>query len=192
MRKIIYLIFIGILTFVSCGDDDKLTTEKTVSYIDISDLIVYKGSANGAEEIIYNNLKNRTLATYFFKTSYQPTYFKDYSLDFYEGRLTYVFLDKNNNGRKIVSTYEFKDDKLYILNADTLKFVAYGDNPNSLYMLKSIARYPLPGLGRDTIQIFDVAIGADTILKLAGHTSLDDLKLSTDTIVWCNIKYMFN
>ncbi len=148
MKKIIYLIFIGFLSFMSCGDDDKLTTEKSVNYLDLSDLVVYKGSASGAEEIIYNDLKNRTLASYFFKTSYQPAYFSRYTMDFYEGRLTYVFLDDNGIGRKIVSTYEFKDDKLYILNADTLKFVAYGDNPNNLYMLRSIARYPLPGAGQ--------------------------------------------
>jgi len=192
MKKILYLICIGFFAFTGCGDDDKLPTVKGVTYVDLSDLVVYKGGPSGAEEIVYNDLKNRTLATYFFKTLYQSDYYNKYTLDFYENRLTYIFLNRADSERKIVSTYEFKDDKLYILTADTLKFVAYGNSPDNLYMQRSIARYPLPGQDKDTIVAFDVTIGADTILKLAGYESLEELKVSTDTIVWCNIKYMFN
>jgi len=191
MKRVLCLIFVFAM-FMACGDDDKVSSIKTIRYIDLSDLIVYKGTAAGAEEIVYNDFKNRTIASYFFKNRYSPDFYKYYNLDFNNDILTYVFGTSDNNQTKIVSTFTFQDGKLFILNADTLKFVAYGDSPDNLYLERAIARYPVPGENKDTIHTFDVRIGADTILKLAGHTSLEDVKLDTDTIVWCNIKYQFN
>lgn len=192
MKKIIYSILVCMLAFVSCGDDDKVSSERTVRYIDLSDLTVYKGSPVGGEKIIYNDLKNRIQASYFFKAQYAPEQYRFYNIDFNGDKLTYVWGTSEGNQRKIVSGYALKDGKLFIENADTLRFVAYGDDLDNLYLRKSIARYPLPGQGKDTIQVFDVTIDMDTILKLAGHQSLDDLKAESDTIVWCNMKYIFN
>jgi len=192
MKKIIYSIFVFMLAFVSCGDDDKISSERTVRYIDLSDLTVYKGSPNGGEKIIYNDLKNRIQANYFFRNQFTPEQYQFYSIEFNKDRLTYVWGVSEGNQNKIVSTYTFENGKLSILNADTLRLVAYGDDLNNLYLRKSLARYPLPGQDKDTIQVFDVTIGMDTILKLAGHQSIDDLKLEGDTIVWCNMKYIFN
>ncbi len=192
MKKAVYLIFFSALFFISCGDDDKLTNVKGISYIDLSDLTVYKGSVNGAEQVVYNDLKNRTLATYFFQTAYAPNQFTYYNIEFFNDILTFVYGSSQSSQTKIVAPYTFKDGKLFILNADTLKFVAYGDNPDNLYLQKSIARYPSPVINRDSIQVFDVAIDSDTLMKLSGIQSLENMKKEGDTIVWCNIKYYFN
>lgn len=189
MKKILYsLLFV--LLLVSCSSDsDEIDDILKVVTVDLSDLSVYAGSANGGVEVQFNNLKRTELAQRFFEGQYNYRLYDTISIQFNNEKLTYEYRQSGVT-RKIVSTFEFKADSLFINRVDGKPiFVALGSADN-LYRMKGLSRYRFEGTN-DTVQVFDEVLSLDKMLQKRGLSSLKDMTDPTDTIVWCNAIYIF-
>ena len=194
MKKISYLIFFALLFFLSCEKSNEESSILTARYVDVSDFTMYKGTDNGGVEVLFNNLKKNELLSYYFKTGYNQRFYKNISIDFNGNKITYI----NLNGKKIVSDYKFRNDSLFVITSDSIKeaFVALGSSENNLYRVRSLVRYPLPQEEgkehKDTIVMSEEKVDLAKVLKLAKFDNLEDMKNLKDSIIWCNVIYMFN
>ncbi len=194
MKKISYLIFFALLFFLSCEKSNEESSILTARYVDVSDFTMYKGTDNGGVEVLFNNLKKNELLSYYFKTGYNQRFYKNISIDFNGNKITYI----NLNGKKIVSDYKFRNDSLFVITSDSIKeaFVALGSSENNLYRVRSLVRYPLPQEEgkehKDTIVMSEEKVDLAKVLKLAKFDKLEDMKNPKDSIIWCNVIYMFN
>lgn len=196
IEKTCLLIFLlSLLICHSCSNDDKERNEKTIRYIDLSDLTIFKGSADGnGEEVLFNNVKKVTLATQYFDTVFKPQLYKDNILDFNGGRLTYTFNESAT--RKIVSTYSFRNDSLFIHVNNTTesdnwvdKYVALGNDINSLYLRRSMVRYPLSA-EKDTMHATKEIMDLEKVLELANINS-GGFTDPNQQVAWCNMVYLY-
>lgn len=198
MRKILYSVIAFIFLLIGCDSGNNDYHVIRSSYVDISDLAIYAGAASGAKEVKFNNLKKTDLAVHFFQGTYNKKLYDKIQITFDGDRMTYVYRDENNQSYKIVSGYVFRNDSLFAVKTDgTTEFAALGSSPDFLYRRKSLAFYPyttLEGARRDTVVTFDHTIDLKedfSALPLSLYNSLDDVKVVTDTVVWCNVIYLF-
>lgn len=181
-----------LVILVGCGSDNDDNNELMRMYIDISDFTMYRGAPGGAVEVQFNTLKKKELVNKYLKKVYQPDEYKDNTIQFNGDKLR--FLEK---GKQIISTYKYSGDSLYIYvrdtvkRIDTLKFVALVDANNNFYREKGLCRYPYSET-RDTIRSLDENVTLEKILKLSRYNNLQDMTNPEDTIIWCNVKYLFN
>ncbi|MFV0537729.1 MAG: hypothetical protein ACK5M3_10195 [Dysgonomonas sp.] len=197
MKKIVCLIVLICLAFTACSSDSEEDYIYKVRYRDLSSLSIYAGSAEGPVNVQYNNLKRTELARHYFKGLYNHLLHDSLSIQFNGDLITYEY-PQSKSKRKIVSKYIYSNDSLYAIktNGDYL-FAALGSNRDSLYRQLSLVMYPYlsaPNVYRDTVVISDKPFDYKkdiASLPLTKYTSLDDLKVSGDTIVWCNVKYLF-
>ncbi|MDU1889190.1 MAG: hypothetical protein E6767_00750 [Dysgonomonas sp.] len=201
MKKLIYFIFfITAISFLSgCSNDDGERTEKKIGSVNILEFRGYKGSANGAVEVDYNNLRKIDLVSEYFG-SQAIRWFTNRSIEFYDNRVIYKYSEEETDTYptyKIVSEYEFKNGALYVKKSDnTSLFVAYGDSPDNLFLKKSFGLYTDPETREQVAISSDLPLNLDILLTLAHHVSNDmpDPSKMTDpeeTIIWCNIDYLF-
>lgn len=194
MNKILYPLLLITMFFISCGSDDekddKLLQNLTV---DLSDFSVYVGSDNGAVGVTFNNLKNSELVRRYFSGKYTPDLYRNYSMRFADNKLTYIYLDGNNQ-RQIVADYYYTEDSLFVEKGDgTRLFVALGSNPRDLYKKFGLARYYNPTKGKlDTISQENIELlDLETMLRLRGFSNKEEMTNPTDTLIWCNVIYRF-
>lgn len=180
------LLFMSFFILDSCTSDDGISSEMKNQFVDISDFSMYVGNQGGGVEVKYNNLKKADLVRLYFGNKFKLDNIKT-TIEFNGDKITF-----SDNGKKIVSNYIFRQDSLYVIKrGDSLSYVALGTNKNNLYQNKALA-YCSTVLQDDTIAIYDdQRLDLDKTLQLAGYTSLKDMVNPKDTIVWCNVKYIF-
>jgi len=189
MKKIFYSLLFVLLCVGCSSDSDEIDDILTVVTVDLSDFTVYAGSANGGVEVQFNDLKRTELAQRFFAGRYNYRLYDTISIQFNNEKLTYEY-GQSGIKKKIVSTFEFKGDSLFINKSDGTKaFVALGTLDN-LYRLQGLSRYRLTE-EKDTIRVFNEVLSLDKMLQVRGLTSLKDMTDPTDTLVWCNATYLF-
>lgn len=198
MRKILYSVISFAFLLISCDSGNNDYHVMRSSYVDISDLAIYAGAASGAEEVKFNNLKKTDLAVHFFQGTYNKKLYDKIQITFDGDRMTYVYQGEDDRIYKIVSGYVFRNDSLFAIKTDgTSEFAALGSSPDFLYRRKSLAFYPyttLDGATRDTVVTFDHTIDLKenlSVLPLSVYSSLNDVKNVGDTVVWCNVVYIF-
>lgn len=192
MKKTAYLILAMFAIFAGCNSDSEDNTVLRNNYIDISDFSIYTGSPGGAVELQFNNLKKKELVTRYLGRIFDPKLYLATTLQFNGNKLTYIENAGSANGRQVVSEYAFKQDSLYIWNADTLKFVALVTQDNIYYRQKGLSRYPIKAESRDTVVAFNEVLSLEEILKKVGYDNAAQLVDPKDTIIWCNVLYPFN
>lgn len=188
MMKFIYLAFFVIFLFAACGDDNENEVRTMrVQSIDLSDFNLYQGVDTMA--VNFNNLKKRDLVMRYFTADGRLTF--NYALydslvfQFNGEHLTYTV----NNRFKILSSYVFRNDSLFINKTDgTSLFIALGSSPDNLYRRKSLIRFPVTEK-KDTAFALDEVLDLKKSLKIAKSISNRDFESPTDTIAWCNIIY---
>ncbi|MDR1707974.1 hypothetical protein [Dysgonomonas sp.] len=197
MKKTVCLVVLISLFFTACSSDNEEDYIYKVRYRDLSSLSIYAGSAEGPVNVQYNNLKRTELARRYFKGLYNHLLHDSLSIQFNGDLITYEY-PRLRTTWKIVSKYTYRNDSLYAIKTDgDYLFAALGRNRDSLYRQLSLVMYPYmaaPNVYRDTVVIsgkpFDYKKDMAS-LPLTKYTSLDDLKTVGDTIVWCNVKYLF-
>ncbi len=191
MRNILYIIFCA-LFFVSCSSEEEVDGVLQVTNVDLSSLAVYAGSATGGKQVQFNELRRTELANYFFRGSYKYDLYDNIRIQFFNDKLTYV---DSLGLKKIVSSYAFEKDSLFINRLDTLTntwhkvFVALG-NADNLYRMKGLMRYRNQS-GENTILSLNQAVSLEKTLEMRGLSSLSEMTDPKDTLVWCNAIYQF-
>lgn len=203
MRKTLYFIlFIAVLfSLFSCSEDAD-EKEKTLRqlYIDISDFTMYKGTPNGGEEVLFNDLKKSSLVQKYLSEVYKPQDFSNITLQFNNNKLTYIESKGSKEGIQIISDFSIYKDSLFLKLSDGgSKFIALIDSKNTYYRRSGLVSYPNSDYTpEDTTQLkikqeaLPYEVNMSSVLKLAGHESIEDLTNPEDTIIWCNVIYPFN
>ncbi|WP_165021306.1 hypothetical protein [Dysgonomonas sp. ZJ279] len=196
MKNFKYLIFVFSLFLLSCGSDDgKSSVMRWTGENNISDFKRYVGTPDGGREFVIegvdgngnpinvDSVKNAEVRRRF-NDSYKDGLFTYMTVEFNNDIITYV------DSMKIVSTYQFKNDSLFVLRSDKkLIYVATG-NTDSLYRVEGLLYYQLSDKEPQIISS-DKSVDLETALKSAGYSSLQEMKNPLDTIIWCNVKYIF-
>lgn len=197
MKKLIYLIILLSPIFTACSNDNEEYYAYRIRYVDLSSLAIYAGSTSGPVRVEYNNLKRTELARYYFSGLYNHRLHDSLSIQFTGDLMTYEY-PRSNAKWKIVSPYIYRNDSLFAIKTDgDYLFAALGHNRDSLYRQQSLVLYPyrtLDGKDRDTVVVSDKQFDYKkdmASLPLTRYTSLDDLKTAGDTIVWCNMIFLF-
>jgi hypothetical protein len=197
MKKIVYLVILASFVFISCSTDNEEDYIYTIRYVDLSDLSIYAGSASGPVRVEFNNLKRTELARYYFRGLYHHRLHDSLSIQFNGDMMTYEYPESRIRW-KIVSKYAYRNDSLFAIKTDgTYLFAAIGNNRDSLFRQLSLVFYPYrtpDGMDRDTIVVSDKRFDYTkdmASLPLTKYTSLDDMTVAGDTIVWCNMIYLF-
>lgn len=196
MMKIIYSILFLSFVLLGCSDSDDGQKELKRTYIDISDFTMYKGSSSGAVEVQFNTLKKKELVNKYLGRVYNSAEYNNYTIQFNGDKLRFVVSEDGKTGKQIISTYEYISDSLYIhvrdtiKGIDTLRFVSLVDANNNLYREKGLCRYPYPEKG-DTLRSLDQNLTLEKMLHLSGYNNLQEITDPKDTIIWCNVKYLF-
>ena len=191
MRSILYIIFCA-LFFVSCSSEEEVDGVLQVTNVDLSSLAVYAGSATGGKQVQFNELRRTELANYFFEGSYKYDLYDNIRIQFDNDKLTYI---DSLGLKKIVSSYAYEKDSLFINKLDTVNntwykvFVALG-NADNLYRIKALVRYRNER-GNDTIRSFNQGLSLEKTLEMRGLSSLSEMTDPKDTLVWCNAIYQF-
>lgn len=206
MKKITSFILSALTICIAFSCSNEGENEKILRqlYIDISDFTMYKGSPNGGEEVLFNTLKKKDLVGKYLSKVYTPEEYAGVTLRFNGDKLTYLESKDYGSGKQIISDYQTNKDSLFIkikdsMRNDSLKFIALIDLNNTYYKRKGLVLYPDPKYDpEDSTQIrnkqeaLPSAVDMQTVLKLAGYNSIEELTNSEDTIVWCNVIYPFN
>ncbi|MDR1714245.1 MAG: hypothetical protein LBS20_00195 [Prevotella sp.] len=196
MKKLLFLIFPIMVAFAACGTDDGVSPIKRwTGTNDITDFQAYVGATGGAKPITYaldtmgrTDSARNAFYTRKMNSVYNANLFKEMSIYFNEDKVTYV---DSVGLYKIVSTYHFKNDSLFVLkNGNKNLFIAMG-NMDTLYRTKGYARYISPKTGNDTTSYHDFPLTPDIVAKLAGFPGAAAMESDNDTIVWLNAKYIF-
>lgn len=199
--------FFSILVFglVACGnegDESPVITRKNTSYLDFK---MYEGTAvNGAEEVLFypDTILNRdslyrSLTLYKYLTVFSAAIENENKIAFEfleNGMLSYTNISA---GKKIVSSYAYSNDSLFVLKDVTeMQFVAVRGDNDSFYRTKSVMRRikydeDPEKIVNDTIsenKIIDLGVA----LKFADIDNAAAMTNPNDTLVWCNVKYTYN
>ncbi|GEM_PF-2110264 len=189
MKNLIYIILLATIVFVACSNDNEEVRTLRVRSVDLSDLNIRRGIDTVAVE--FNNLKRRELVDRFFTVgnlaAFNPILYDSLELQFNGGHLTYTF-PQNRVKYKILSSYTYRNDTLFITKTDGSSFFVAIGTPEHLYRRKSLIRFPLTQ-EKDTAFALDEVLSLERSLQIARDISNRDFKEPTDTIAWCNILY---
>lgn len=197
--KIVRLFFLIMSVFlVACSSDNETYYTYKVHYVDLSGLSIYAGSPQGGKEVQYNNLKRTTLAKRYFGSKYDHQLYQQFSIQFEGDRMTYVYGSSGNTAKKIVSSYEFRNDSLitFKTNGDAL-LVALGTDRSNMYRQQSLVFYKYKKAEneyRDTVVVSDRLFNPEidfTKLPSVKYPSLQEMTTVSDTVVYCNVFYLF-
>lgn len=193
--KYIVPFLIVVLVFVMCTSEGE-SKIKSYNRTDISDFHLYKGSPQGAEEILFANDSIRDLhMNNYFRGRYAAVgsvYIQE-TYEFNESKVTCVYYDVTNSMHKqVLSDYEFRNDSLYVLAVDGSWYPVALGNRDSLYQTMALSHFVSPNTGNDSIVRKEKGIVAlDEVVRAAGFASSADMTNPGDTIAWCNVRYIY-
>lgn len=208
MKKFVYYIFIVIsitLFFVCCSDDENSSLLRTRER-DLSDLEIYIGSPSGGYSIDLATAYNRpnhevkdvdslrtVILRRYFLADYNAfnSYYSRITFEFNGDKLTYINYN-GQDGQQVVSGYFFANsDSLFIEVKDKDPMFLATGNEKELRKTVGFIRYPdQPAsveLYRDTANIVDI----EKALSLSYLTGLSAMTNPEDTIIFCNVGYIF-
>jgi len=197
MRFLKYIVPVSLFAFffVMCSNEGEIKV-KSYNRTDISDFHLYKGSPAGAEEILFPNdsIRDEHMNQYF-RGRYAAvgSIYISETYEFNEGKITSVYYDLSNSSYKqIVTDYEFRNDSLYVLAVDGNWYSIALGNRDSLYQTMGLSHFVSPNTGNDSIVRKDKGLTTlDDIVKSAGFASPGAMTDPTDTVAWCNVKYIY-
>jgi len=157
---------------------------------------MYKGSPSGAEEITFaHDTIRSSQASIYFRGQYAVagSIYVDESFEFHEGKATCVFYDSVTSRTKtIVADYEFRNDSLYVHKSDGTWYPIAPGSVDSLYQTMALFRYANEDKTDYIIQRKNKHLAdLDEALKEAGYSDRNAMTDPTDTIMWCNVKYIY-
>lgn len=225
------------LFVVTCSNDGGESPQKKKLATIYTDLHVYKGSATGAskqEPIVGEDENKETVYeklvrfTYFSKFNNELSKSNNISFEFLDGGML-SFVDMDNHYR-IVSTYEFMGDKLYVLKnkdgVESPEFVAIRANDEQgeyYYRIQSVQK-SIRYIGEEVAKTADENIeegetgevepeykydpkdyevklelvtdkekvlNLESVLEYAGIKDSVSMTNPKDSVVWCNVKYIY-
>jgi len=177
------------ISFSACSSDDDDNKTNTVKYQkrEITEFKMFVGSDEGGKEVQTNNLD---IADY-----WGDKYFYDTNggSSFDPDRI-YTFDDKNIsvtiNGKVISTPYKVDGDILYVYDNTDNEWEILGHGTRYSYVEKSHCYKYIQsegsGWGND-----EEAITLDMMLKKSNFGTLANMKNITDTIMWCNVDYIY-
>lgn len=204
--KYIVGVFFSMLIFglVACGNeggDSPVISRQKTSYLDLN---VYKGSEkNGATIINYDTVPGLEKDSLFRILSITKFFPKVRSEIENDNRISFEFLDGDklsfsdlSNGLRIISSYVYKDDSLFVLQGGTEReFVAVRELDGSgFYRTKAVKRRMLKKemISADSTAVHKGGlITFEGTLEFAGFDDGKDMINPMDTIAWCNVKYIY-
>lgn len=207
MKYIVGALF-SVLVFglIACGnegDGSSVYTRKKIHYAEGFNM--YKGSTDGAAFIKFDTVPSwdkdslfryLTLYKYLTKFNGQIETENKIAFEFLDGsRLSYTDLSQNF---KIISHYIYRDDSLFVFkNGDEEVFVAIKEKEgNSYYRTKSVMRKMLWGANPKaridtTVNVPEGLIDMELALEFAEIASKESMTSPRDSIVWNNIRYVY-
>lgn len=204
LKNILTVVAITLAVYACTSDGESRVTRFTGS--DLSELEIYYGSDNGVQTVniggdtIQNmdSLKLAIMNNYFkslFNTDRGRFSGGDITYNFGDNRVTYINR-RNDTINQIVSTYEFRNDSLFIdLSNGRQFFAGLGSSISDIHFVSGFAYFKGMYQGKDTIMTM---VKSDTLLtnqmlseKFGFAEDLSDMT-ANDTIVWCNVKYLFS
>lgn len=199
MRIFKYLLIALLLSLYSCASGDDEQKVMIVMEVDVNDIHIYTGSAQGAVEYKYeqnvasdkvDSLRS-VFVTRFLRSVYNEKLYANHIIDFNGSKITYTY-PATGGTRKLVANYRFENDSLFALTSDTSKmFVALGASEKSLYRTRGLCYYPLlAGTSKDTARTENKTFDLESVFELYGKTP-EEFKEPTDTVMWLNAKYQF-
>jgi hypothetical protein len=188
------LLFLS-LSFIMCTEEGE-SKVKSYKRTDVSDFHMYKGSPSGAEEITFahDTIRNNQASIYFRgQYAVAGSIYIDESFEFHEGKATCVFRDSVTNQTKtIVADYEFRNDSLYVHKSEGTWYPIAPGNIDSLYQTMALSRYANEDKTDYIVQRKNKHLtNLDEVLKEAGYADRNAMTDPTDTIMWCNVKYIY-
>lgn len=203
--------------FVLSCTSEGTSNVKRFRMVDYGDLTAYAGpSPSGSiiwkdgqnNEIANKDSLRNVLMNKYFKTLHtaERKYIQKISFEFADGQVTYLdeneknacLLDVFNQdgslfGKKrinlVVSTYEFKNDSLYIhLDGGKYFFAAKRTNTGDTLMIQRGFSYYSTALNTGTRVDTTGVVDKDIVLGYAGYSSLGNM-VDGDTILYCNAEY---
>lgn len=189
------LIIFSLSVFVMCTSEGE-TKVKSYNRTDVSDFHMYKGSPAGAEEVTFKNdsVRNAQVNIYF-RGLYAATgsMYSRESFEFNDGKATCIFYDTIKGGsRQIVADYEFRNDSLYVFKSDVGWYPIAPGNADSLYQTMALSRFPNNIETGYIVRREDkTAVDLDDVIKYAGYADRSAMIDPADTIIWCNVKYVY-
>ena len=108
-----------------------------------------------------------------------------------------MFQDKSDGNYKMISEYVYEGNELYILKGGTEKvYVATREADESgFYRVKAVMRKRYDGKEQvqgDTVSYNRKKIELNEALEFAGFESKESMVNAKDSIIWCNVKYIYN
>lgn len=191
------LALIALLSACTSDGNSRLVRYKTS---DLAELKMYVGSANGVQDIdlitISQNVDSLrdAIASRYFGASYskdREMYQGDQvSYEFVDDRITYINRATNV---QLVSTYEFRNDSLFIDLSDATQYYAgLGESQDSIFFRRGFASSRRLDPTQNKVILLKDTLLTNAVLA-AEYGFNEDLSDMTDrdTIVWCNVRYVF-
>lgn len=214
MLKYIFTAIILLLVAYSCMSDSE-NREVRFSKSDLSELTIYYGSKEGVKtvEIGGDSIQDMDSLHLAIMNNYFKSQFRSDRERFEGGGVRYEFsnnrvtyINRNNTSLgQLVSTYEFRDDSLFIdLSDGSQYFAGLGTSPSDIHYHSGFAYYyfyedsitpkkdTLKVLRDSTIFTKDELLTNKLIAEKFGFTEDFSDMAAKDTIVWCNVIYRFS
>lgn len=208
IRFIMSMLIMSVM--MACSGDDGISSEKRRKAIIYTDMHIYRGDKDAGAWKIEMDTAGRDIDS-LYHSLVRFKYFTEYSSEFVNSNnIRFEFVGDNQDllafsseSKTIVSTYEFRGDSLYIhqnRNPEDTVFVAVREG-DSFYRTYSAQRYIRYIEGEDGKEIekdsIDVLVrggktlNLETALQFAGIKDKESMTNKRDTVMFCNIKYIY-
>lgn len=213
MKNIKYILLalslVTLLVACTSEGENRLVRYKTS---DLSELKVYVGSERGVKNIdlrtffamdtvpadkVNTDSLRRVMATRYFGNLSSSDRGKfeggQVSYEFADGRVTYISRSNESDVHLLVSTYEFRNDSLFIdMNNGVQHFAGLGTSEDSIFYRRSFAASRRAETGLNKIVMLKDTLLTNEVLgeRYGFKEDLSDMT-ERDTIVWCNVRYLF-
>lgn len=179
------LLSITSILFSSCGSDD---SGNSIRYIEseIEHYAIYVGSETGGKELPVDSIEGR------FNLIFPSHIFETLN------STSFTFVDDNSvvieqtEGNPEINNYIFNDGSLYLYNDESLTYFGDG-NTEELKIRQHYIAYKQSG-DKDFYRLQAIpqkTINEDDIALQSPFTTIENMKSTEDTLVWCTKSTLF-